>query len=102
MEGKRTTSAADWPLRLVTERALDGINEMVRLEEHADRVVLHVGIGQQSARRGEWIPSDGDPSREVCGVPKTRPAPPESVLMQREPGFGTPHGSGDLVTVALP
>ena len=52
--------------------------------------------------RGEWIPSDGDPSREVCGVSKTRPAPPESVLMQREPGFGTPHGSGDLVTVALP
>ncbi len=61
VEGKRTTSAADWPLRLVTERALDGINEMVRLEEHADRVVLHLGIGQQSARRGEWIPSDGDP-----------------------------------------
>jgi len=49
-------------MRLVTERALDGINEMVRLEEHADRVVLHLGIGQQSARRGEWIPSDGDPS----------------------------------------
>jgi len=26
-------------------------------------------------------------------VPKTRPASPESVLIQREPGFGTPHGS---------
>ena len=77
----------------MTERALDSINEMVRLEEHADTVVLHLGIGPQSARRGEGIPSDGDPSREVCGVPKTRPASPESVLIQREPGFGTPQAA---------
>ena len=71
VKGKRTTSAADWPLRLVTERALDGINEMVRLEEHADRVVLHLGIGQQSAP-----PRRVDPKRR-------RPVPVRFVVCQK-------------------
>jgi len=58
-------------LRLVTERALDGINEMVRLEEHADRVVLHLGIGQQSAP-----PRRVDPKRR-------RPVPVRFVVCQK-------------------